>query len=164
MIALPLALIFGFCTLTPHAAHAQTGRIEWPRRLDCDVTRRAFDNPWSDTKGYVMPRIGWHASYAVASLGMGYGLKKLGAPSWVAATVPTIGIGLVPHIRGHLKGYYSINIADWVFDFWNRATPTFWSIAHRHDDSASGVHWRRHAIATGTWTLGYLATVCFASP
>lgn len=146
-------------------AHAQFVRVEWPERLDCDITRNAFDNPFSDTKGYVLPRYQWHAAYAGGTLALGYALHRWGKlPPWAASTIATLGIGLVPHVRGYLKGTYAINPADWSFDLWNRSTPTFWAIAHRHDDSSSGVHWRRHAIATGTWTLGYLATVCFASP
>lgn len=162
--ALRIATLVAAVTAASSApASAQTGRVEWPKQLDCDVTRRAFDNPFSDRKGYWQPRIAWHAEYAAGSLAMGYGLKKLGAPTWLAATAPTIAIGLAPHVRGHLKGYYAINIADWTFDLWNRATPVFWAIGHRDDDS-SGVKWKNHAKAAGVWTIGYLATACFASP
>ena len=150
--------------LTCMGYRAEAQAIQWkPSPLGCDVTKRAFDNPFSDTKGYWQPRIMWHAEYGLGTWALGYGLyKATKMPPWLATSIATIGIGFVPHIRGYVKGQYAINISDWTFDGWNRAAPTFWAIAHR--DDANGIVWKNHVVATATYLVGYAALMCFASP
>ena len=131
---------------------------------DCNLIERKFDNPFSDTKGYVQPRIAWHAEYAVASMGIAYAVHRIThLPGWASAAAATIAIGVVPHVRSVLiQRRYPIDPGDLAFDFWDRATPAFWMVGHR-DDSTRTV-WKNHMIAGGTWLLGYAALACYASP
>lgn len=142
---------------------AQGFRVRQPP-ANCNLAERKFDNPFSDTKGYVQPRIAWHAEYAVASMGIAYAVHRIThLPGWASAAAATVAIGVVPHVRSVLiQRRYPINPGDLAFDFWDRATPAFWVIGHR-DDSTRTV-WKNHGIATGTWLLGYAALACYASP
>jgi len=148
--------------LAPHIG-AQGLKVSQPP-ANCDLTQRKFDNPFSDTKGYVQPRIAWHAEYAVASMGIAYAVHRVThLPGWASAAAATIAIGVVPHVRSVLiQRRYPINPGDLAFDFWDRATPGFWVIGHR--DDATRPVWKNHLISGGTWLLGYAALACYASP
>jgi hypothetical protein len=138
---------------------AQGLRITVPAP-DCALADRRFDNPFSDRAGWTMRRYQWHAFY--------FGLSSLAAegihrttklPRWASATIATIGIGVVPHIRGGIiKREYPINPLDWTFDAVNRAAPLIiWT-------GASGNSWQSRTLAVTTIVSSYAALACYASP
>ena len=150
-------------TVDSAAAGAQV-RFKRPT-VDCNLARKAFDNPFHDSRGWWMRRYLWHAGFQVGSLGVGYGLHRFTSlPTWAAAGTPTIGLGLLPHVRQTLIGDATINSADWAFDLWNRSTPTIWAVAHKKDHDGGGIRWKRHAVALGVFLVGYAALSCFSSP
>jgi len=157
------ALLFAAVSaLTPIAATpAQGWQIRQPSP-DCDLTRRAYENPFTDRHHYIQPRLAWHIEYAVASMAIAYAVHRAGLPRW-ASTLTAVGLGVAPHIRGGLiQGRYPINPGDAVFDAWNRAVPAYWA-AGTFDDTTPG-RARSRAHAVGVWLGGYVASACFASP
>lgn len=145
------ALSFAFCT----EATAQGLKVTQPPP-DCNLGRRAFDNPFSDTKGYWQPRVLWHAEYAVGTAALSWGIHKVTRlPKWASATIAAVGVGVVPHFRSViLQRRYPINPGDIAFDAVNRGTPyVFVSSQPR------GV-WT----AFGVWLATDMALSCFASP
>lgn len=103
---------------------------------DCHVFRSAFDNPFSDTKGYWQPRIAWHLEKA----GVAWVATRK-APRWVKILPAVIVTGL--HVRGAVRGYYKVNAGDWIADAWMV--------------SAS-------LVTPKVWAMGYPVAACFASP
>jgi len=43
---------------------------------DCSLARRAYDNPFSDSRGWSMRRYQWHGFYAGLSTLAAYGIHK----------------------------------------------------------------------------------------
>lgn len=146
-------LVAGLCFA--RALPAQQRLIN-PQTRDCRLTRSAYDNPLSDTQGYWQPRIAWHAEYAALSFAAAYTIHRVThlSPMWSAA-VTTVGLGLIPHIRGSLmNGTYPIHPMDWAFDMWDRGMPFVWA--------ASGDYgYKRPALV---WLAGYAALACYAEP
>jgi hypothetical protein len=144
-------------------AHAQRLEIAM-QPANCALADQAFDNPFSDATGWTMRRYQWHGFYAALSLTAAYVIHRAtGLPPWLSATVASVGIGLVPHIRGGLiRRDYPIDPADWAFDAWNRSTPLLWVLGTRSADSA---HRTRAALsAAAIYAGGYAALACHASP
>jgi hypothetical protein len=134
---------------------AQRLAISQPAR-DCRLTRSAFDNPFSDRQGYWQPRIAWHAEYAALSFGVAYAIHRVThlPPMWSAA-VTTVGLGLVPHIRGGMINHaYAIHPMDWAFDTWDRGTPFVWSVGRDHGYTKPAL----------MWLAGYAGLACWAEP
>jgi hypothetical protein len=159
MLALPLALLFGFCTLTPRSAHAQGLRISQPPP-DCSLAAKRYDNPFSDSHGWTMRRYEWHAFYFGLSTIAAEGIHRVTKlPRWASATIATVGIGVIPHIRGGIiKRQYPIAPLDWAFDGVNRAAPLIiWT-------GASGKTWQSRTLAATTIASSYFALACYASP
>jgi len=157
--ALLLAAVYA---LTPIAAtRAQGWQIRQPSP-DCDLTRRAYENPFTDGHHYIQPRLAWHIEYAVGSIAVAYVVHRLGLPRW-ASTLTAIGLGVAPHIRsGLIQRRYPINPGDVVFDVWDRAVPAYWASGAFDDTTSDRARDRAHAV--GVWLGGYVATACFASP
>lgn len=144
-------------------AHCQGLRIVQPPP-DCRLFAPAFDNPFSDTKGYTQPRIAWHAEYAVASYAAASLVRKVThLPPWLSATVAAVGIGVLPHVRSVIiQRRYPINPGDLAYDAVNRATPFVWLAGHSDDSTRSWAsnHWKPAAV----WLATDVALACFASP
>jgi hypothetical protein len=124
------------------------------------LARRAYDNPFSDSRGWSMRRYQWHAFYAGLSTLTAYGIHKTTKlPAWASAAVATVGIGLLPHIRGGLiKHDYKVNPLDWGFDMFNRGAPTILLVGQ------SGNTWQSRTLAATTLVGGYFALACYSSP
>ena len=154
------ALIF------PLVAKTADAQIRFKRAAaDCNLARRAFDNPFHDSRGWYMRRYQWHVSYQLASLGVGYALHRTTSlPAWASAGIPSVGIGLLPHVRQTLIANQPINPADWAFDLVNRSTPAMWAVAHKKDHEGNGIQWKRHAITLGVFAVAYAALSCYSSP
>jgi len=131
-----------------------------PPAPDCNLARRAYDNPFSDSQGWSMRRYQWHAFYAGLSTLTAYGIHKTTKlPPWASAAVATVGIGLLPHIRGGLiKHDYKVNTLDWGFDVFNRGAPTILVVGQ------SGNNWQSKTLAATTFVGGYFALACYSSP
>ena len=127
---------------------------------DCNLARRAYDNPFSDSRGWSMRRYQWHGFYAGLSTLAAYGIhKSTRLPAWASAAIASVGIGLVPHIRGGLiKRDYPVNALDWSFDALNRSAPSFFVLGGR------GNNWQSKTIAATSFVGGYLALACYSSP
>jgi hypothetical protein len=143
----------------PTLAPAQTATFTLSRP-NCHVLAPHTENPFDYTHYYVQPALVWDAEAALVSLGSGVLLAHAGAPRWIAAMVPAVGFGLVPHLVGWRLGQYQIDVAHWAFVAWNRSTPAFWAYGAR-DDSTHRVQWQHHARAAGLWLAGDLALTCF---
>jgi len=107
-----------------------------------------------------MRRYQWHAFYAALSTATAEVIHRTThLPRWASAVTATVGLGLVPHIRGGLfDRRYPINPADWGFDLFDRAAPIFvWS-------GASGGTVRSQTLAATPFLVGYAALACYASP
>jgi hypothetical protein len=145
------------------SAGAQGLRVTQPPP-DCNVFKSAFDNPFSDTRGWTQPRIAWHAEYAVGSYFIASVVRKVThLPPWLAATVTSVGIGVLPHVRSVvIQRRYPINPGDIAFDAVNRATPYVWLASHSDDTTRSwaSTHWKPVA----TWLVADLSLACFSSP
>ena len=139
-----------------HVTHAQTASTA----ADCRLARRAYDNPFSDSRGWSMRRYQWHAFYAGLSTAAAYGIHKTTKlPKWASAAIATVGIGLVPHIRsGLIMHEYPVHALDWGFDVLNRGAPTFLVLGE------SGDNWKSRTLAATTFVGGYLALACYSSP
>lgn len=143
----------------PTAAQAKQ-HVTPPRGPDCNLARRAYDNPFSDSRGWSMRRYEWHGFYAGLSTLAAYGIHKTTRlPAWASAAIASVGIGLVPHIRGGLiKRDYPVNALDWSFDALNRSAPSFVVLGNY------GNKWQSKAIAATSFVGGYLALACYSSP
>jgi hypothetical protein len=107
-----------------------------------------------------MRRYQWHAFYATLSTATAEVIHRTThLPRWASAVTATVGLGLVPHIRGGLLDRrYPIDPADWGFDLFDRAAPIFvWS-------GVSGGTLRSQTVAATTFLVGYAALACYASP
>lgn len=129
-------------TLSATQLDAQALRFTRP---DCRVWESRFENPLSDSHGWRMPRVAWHATFAATSKVSELALRKVGAPKWIARLIPSVGIGLVPHLRWQLRYGGTIDPLDWTFDLNNRSLPMY------------GSNWKM-------WAVTYAATACFGSP
>ena len=147
-----LACVLILCS-TSHVVHAQI------HARDCNLARRAYDDPFSDSHGWHMRRYEWHAFYAGLSLGASEALHRAThMPRWASAATATLAIGLIPHVRGIIRHKYPFNGRDWAFDLVNRSAPLFvWR--ESVDQSWS----ERSAMAAG-YVGGYLSLACYASP
>jgi hypothetical protein len=127
---------------------------------DCNLARPAYDNPFSDSRGWTMRRYEWHAFYAGLSTLTAYGIHKTTKlPAWASATIATVGIGLLPHIRGGLiKHEYGVNALDWGFDVLDRGAPALLVLGR------SGHTWQSKTLAATTLVAGYFALACYSSP
>jgi len=144
--------------VAPQTIFAATGPK--PRAADCNLARKSYDNPFSDHSGWSMRRYEWHAFYAGLSTLTAYGIHKTTKlPTWASAAIATVGLGLVPHIRGGLiKHDYPVNALDWSFDVLNRAAPAFIVLGK------SGNNWESKTIAATSFVGGYFALACYSSP
>lgn len=85
------------------------------RPRNCNFAERAYDNPFSDHRGWTMRRYNWHAFYAGLGVTSAATLHRVGVPRWVAvAVVPVVRLAL--HVRGVQRGAYRIDVADFAFD------------------------------------------------
>jgi hypothetical protein len=130
---------------------------------DCNLARKAFDNPFSDSRGFTLRRYEWHAFYAALSIGTAEALHRAtGWPRWSTALISSVGIGVVPHLRQlamAANGARTIDAKDWVFDAYVRSAPLFvWR------PGASGGNPRSKTRAAAAFVDGYLSLACFASP
>lgn len=150
--------LLAFLALPCATLAAQTSSKVPPR--DCNLARRAYDNPLSDSQGWTMRRYEWHAFYAGVSTLTAYGIHKTTKlPRWASATIATVGIGLIPHIRGGLlKHQYPVDLRDWAFDLFDRGAPAFLLVG-RADNT-----WRSNALAATAFVGGYAALACYSSP
>ncbi len=107
-----------------------------------------------------MRRYEWHAFYAGLSTLTAYGIHKTTKlPRWASAAIATVGIGLVPHIRGGLiKRDYPVHALDWGFDILNRGAPAFLVMGQ------AGNSWQSRALAATAYIGGYAALACYSSP
>lgn len=135
-----------------NVVEAQRVTFRWVKP-DCDVRQKAYDNPLSDTHGYVLPKVVWHSLYAGVSEGGALLLYKTTPLNRKqSAIVSTLAIGLVAHVRGGIiNKSYPINVSDWIFDLNNRALPVYLL-----DDNK----WR----GIGKYAVSYVSTMCFAEP
>lgn len=129
---------------------------------DCHLFAPAFDNPFSDTRGFTQPRIAWHAEYAVASYALASVVHRVThLPPWLSATAAAAGIGVLPHVRSVLiQRRYPINPGDLAFDAVNRATPFVWLARGDSTRSWVGNHWKPAAV----WLAADVSLACFSSP
>ncbi|HEY9228804.1 MAG TPA: hypothetical protein VIP11_19285 [Gemmatimonadaceae bacterium] len=146
--------------------HAQIRFVHRPP--DCNLARRAFDNPFGDTRGYsdrrgwYMPRYAWHVFYPTLTGATGevaHRLTKL--PRWSTYLAAGALIGFGPHIRSTLRerpGQRTINPRDWAFDGLNRSAP-FILLVGWNDEG-----WRPKLLATTAVVTTYAALACYASP
>jgi hypothetical protein len=147
-------------TVLPSSAAAQLLRRD-PTVRNCNLAEQAYDNPFSDGSGWTMRRYQWHIFYAGLTSGAAYGIHKVThLPPWASAAIATVGIGLVPHIRGYANKTYGINVGDWTFDLWTRGAPAL-AVAGGVGDVGST---RSRILAGTTYLAGYAALACYASP
>lgn len=147
-----LACVLILC-FTGHVVHAQA-----PIR-DCNLARRAYDDPFADSHGWHMRRYEWHAFYAGLSLATAEALHRTTRmPRWASAVTASLALGLVPHVRGVIRHKYPFDGRDWAFDLVNRSAPVFAWRASR-DQSMT----ERTATAAG-YVGAYLSLACYASP
>jgi hypothetical protein len=121
----------------------------------------AFDNYIGDghAGGFTLPRYQHHLIGAGLSTAAAIGLHKITRlPTWAAATVAVVGVGLVPHVRGYMRGTYDINLSDWIADGWIRSAPAWYAIGHGGHSTSS------HVLSATTYLAGYAAVACWASP
>lgn len=136
--------------------------LAWPSAMaaqirqpgpDCNLARRAGDNPFTDRagSGWYMRRYEWHAFYIGAAFGISEALHQTtGWQRRITAFVPAIGIGLVPHVRGAVRHTYAIDPLDWTFDAYRAAIPLLLTMPKKQ--------------SIPVIVLGYVALACFASP
>lgn len=126
---------------------------------DCDLARKAYDNPFSDHHGYVLRRYQWHAAYASASAVTGEVIHRAtGLPRWASFLISGTAIKVVPHVRGVMQHRYPFNARDWAFDGFIGAAPLIaWA-------GWTGGDWRSRVLGATTLTMGYVGLACFASP
>lgn len=147
-----LALALIVCT------SARVVSAQAPRR-DCNLARRAYDDPFSDSHGWHMRRYEWHAFYAGLSIATAEALHRVThMPRWASAATATIALGLVPHVRGLIRHKYPFDGPDWAFDLVNRSAPL---LVWRESLAQS---WTERAATAAGYAGTYLSLVCYASP
>jgi hypothetical protein len=72
-----------------HVTHAQTGSTA----ADCRLARSAYENPFSDSRGWSMRRYQWHAFYAGPRPPRRTELQDDKNPKGASAAIATVGIG-----------------------------------------------------------------------
>ena len=157
---LALAAFALFLAVIASPASAQIRIVHQPP--DCNLARKAFDNPFSDTRGWEMRRYEWHLFYAGLSTLTAEGLHRATKlPRWSTALIASVGIGFVPHIRQVVlepSGQRTINVRDWAFDGFVRSAPLIlWT-------GASGGNWQSRTLAVTTFAAGYGWLSCYGSP
>jgi hypothetical protein len=153
------ALVVACCALAAPPAQAQLRFTSSPP--DCNLARKAFDNYIGDghAGGFTVRRYQHHLIGAGISTVTAIGLRKvLHLPNWATASIAVAGVGVVPHVRGYLRGTYDINARDWIADAWIRSAPAWYAIGHGGHDAKS------HVLAATTYIAGYFAVACYASP
>ena len=126
---------------------------------DCDLARRAYDDPFADSRGWHMRRYEWHAFYAGLSVATAEALHRVThMPRWASAVTATVALGLVPHVRGVIRHKYPFNGPDWAFDLVNRSAPLFVWQASREP------RWTGQAATAASYVGAYLSLACYASP
>ena len=154
-IAPALLLTISACSSTAWAQNSE------PFKPSCNITRKAFDNPFRDgMNGYWLPRYQWHALKVGAVAMSGEVLHRTTRlPRWAAFTMSGVAIAVVPHIRGVTRGAYAFDAKDWAFDTFLGAVPlaawSAWQGTHR---------WESRAVAGTAIAGGYLALACVGSP
>jgi hypothetical protein len=131
------------------------------QRPDCALGRKAYDNPFSDSHGFVLRRYQWHLFYAALSTGGAEALHQVtGWPRWSTALITSVGLGLVPHLRQTVMadGQRTINTRDWAFDGLIRSAPLIFRTGRR------GGNWQSRTLAATEFVGGYLSLACYASP
>lgn len=120
---------------------------------DCNLARKAFDNPFSDTRGWEMPRSAWHFAYGVAGVAIGETVHRVTKrPRWQTAIATGIATSAIWHLRGYARKQYEFNARDWAFDFFVRSAPLLlWDQ-------------RPRLLAATTLAGGYFSLACFANP
>ena len=126
---------------------------------DCNLARRAYDDPFSDSRGWHMRRYEWHAFYAGLSVATAEALHRTTRmPRWASAVTATIALGLVPHVRGLIRHKYPFDGPDWAFDLVNRSAPLFvWR-------GTLDRTWTERAATAAGYAGAYLSLACYASP
>lgn len=155
-----LALSCAPIATAPAQLRVHSGTCDWR------LARPAFDNYIGDghAGGFTAPRYVHHAATASLSALAAIGLHKVTRlPTWAAATVAVVGVGLVPHVRGYMRGTYDINVQDWIADAVIRSGPAWYAIAHGSDTRLKH-DTRSHVLAGTTYLASYLAVACWASP
>ena len=147
-----LACVLIFCS-TSRMVHAQA-----PTR-DCNLARRAYDDPFSDSHGWHMRRYEWHAFYAGLSVAAAEALHRTThMPRWASAATATIAIGLIPHVRGVIRHKYPFDGPDWAFDLVDRSAPlVVWR-------ESLDQPWTERAATAAAYVGAYLSLACYASP
>ena len=126
---------------------------------DCNLARRAYDDPFSDSHGWHMRRYEWHAFYAGVSIAAAEALHRTTRmPRWASAVTASLAIGLIPHVRGVIRHTYPFDGRDWAFDLVNRSAPL---LVWRESLDQS---WTTRASTAAGYAGAYLALACYASP
>ena len=147
-----LAFALVLCTAA-HVAHAQA------RPRDCNLARRAYDDPFTDSRGWHMRRYQWHAFYAGLSVATAEAIHRTTRmPRWASAATATVAIGLVPHVRGVIRRRYPFDARDWAFDVVDRSAPLFvWRVSAPQS-------WTSRTVTAAGYAGSYLSLACYASP
>lgn len=119
---------------------------------DCNLAAKRHD------AGLTLRRYQFHAARATAAIAGATLLHKtLTLPAGVSSLVPaTISLGL--HAVGASRGWYRVNAKDWSLDALVTALPAFYLLGR------SGHSWQATTLSLTTFTAGYFALACFASP
>ena len=132
------------------------------RPADCNLARKAYDNPFSDSHGFMLRRYQWHLFFAAVSTGSAEALHQAtGWPRWSTALITSVGFGVVPHVRQTLMasgGQRTIDVKDWAFDGLIRSAPLI-----LRTGSGRGSR-QANAIAAVGFVGAYLSLACYASP
>ena len=126
---------------------------------DCNLARKSFDNPFSDSHGYSLRRYQWHAAYATTGAIVGETIHRTtGLPRWASFLIAGTTIKVIPHVRGVMEHRYAFNGRDWAFDAFIGAAPLIaWA-------GWTGGNWQSRALGATTLVGGYFSLACFASP
>jgi hypothetical protein len=114
---------------------------------DCRVWKPHVENPIDYTHYYTQPAILWDVEGAALSVGIYEVLRQFHVPPIAAALVPTIGIGLAPHLVGYTQGRYGVSM-HWAFRFANSSLPLALVSPNRKR-------------AVTTWLVSTAALVCY---
>src|SRR5262245_61037680 len=129
---------------------------------DCNFARKAYDNPFSDSHGFMLRRYQWHLFYGALSTGTAEALHQVTRwPRWTTALITSVGFGVVPHLRQTVMasgGHRTIDARDWAFDGFLRSAPL---ILRTGTGRGS---WQSNALAATGFVGGYLSLACYASP
>lgn len=129
---------------------------------DCNLARKAYDNPFSDSHGFIMRRYQWHLFFAALSTGSAEALHQVtGWPRWSTALITSVGLGVVPHLRQTVMasgGHRMIDAKDWMFDGLIRSAPLILRTGTGRGSRQA------NALAAAGFIGGYLSLACYASP